>query len=511
MLTLTEQLQRAIRQTPQATAVIDHNQTDTWEAFGARVMGIAEALRAAGVAPGDRVTVLAGNSSNYLACYFAIPWVGAITLPLNSRLSQSEMEYILQDADARVVLTDDEFREQADALLDADTPVSQILSLSEANAWRVSEDHFWASQPVSLEPTDVAALFYTGGTTGAPKGVMLTHGGLINGGIIWAQCLKIPSDESILIALPMFHLAAGLSALGGVFLGAQVAIEPRFDPPRLLERIEALRISMMVFVPAVLDMLIRTPEFNDFDTSSLKRISYGGAPMPAPILERALEALPGVAFYQIYGQTECGGMTSCLEPRYHTLDGPDASKRNTAGKVAIGMDFKICDPESGDDLPPGTPGEVVIRGPSLTPGYWRAPDKTRDLFRDGWMRTGDVGRVDEEGFLTIVDRVKDMIISGGENIFAGEVENVLYTHAAIEECAIIGLPDDKWGERVHAVIRLKSGETLSADAIMEYCRGRIADYKVVRSVDFTDEALPRSPINKVLKRVLRDRYMAKTP
>lgn len=506
MLTLTEQLQRAVRQTPNAVGVIDQHQKDTWAGFGNRVIGIARALISAGVSPGDRVTVVAGNSCDYLACYFAIPWVGGITLPLNTRLSQSEMEYIVQDAETKVVLADREFQDHATLLLEGDSPVSSVISLEDIEIPSLSEAEFWGAMPAALKPTDVAALFYTGGTTGAPKGVMLTHGGLINGAIIWAQCLKIPSDESILIALPMFHLAAGLSALGGVFLNAQIAIEPRFDPPRLLQRIEELRISMMVFVPAVLDMLIRTPEFANFDTSSLKRISYGGAPMPAPILERALRALPGVAFYQIYGQTECGGMTSCLEPRYHVLQGPDSSKRNTAGKVAIGMDFRICDPESGRPLATGDAGEIEIRGPSITPGYWQAPDKTCELFRDGWMRTGDVGWVDEEGFLTIVDRVKDMIISGGENIFAGEVENVLYAHPDIEECAIIGLPDERWGERVHAVIKLKPSSELSAEAVMAFCRGRIADYKVVRSVDFTDEPLPRSPINKVLKRALRERY-----
>lgn len=508
MLTLSEQLQRVVRHQPRAVAVIDDKTTDTWASFGARVMGIALALKTAGVSPGDRVTILAGNSSNYLACYFAIPWVGAITLPLNNRLSQSEMQYVLQDAGTQLLITDEEFSEQATALLTPITGVSKLLSFSDIEIPPASTEAPWdgAPLPEPVMTTDTAVLFYTGGTTGAPKGVMLTHSGLISGGIIWAQCLKIPSDERILIALPMFHLAAGLSALGGVFLGARVAIEPKFDPPRLLQRIEELQISMMVFVPAVLDMLIRTPEFAEADTSSLKRISYGGAPMPAPILERALTALPTAGFYQIYGQTECGGITSFLEARYHKLEGPDADKRNTAGKVAIGMDFQICDPETGSPLPVGTPGEVVIRGPSITPGYWQAPEKTETLFRNGWMRTGDVGRVDKQGFLTIVDRVKDMIISGGENIFAGEVESVLYTHTAIEECAVIGLTDERWGERVHAVIRCKSDASLSAEEIMEYCRGRIADYKAVRSVDFTREALPRSPINKVLKRVLRERY-----
>ena len=231
--------------------------------------------------------------------------------------------------------------------------------------------------------------------------------------------------------------------------------------------------------------------------------------MPAPILERALAALPGVDFYQIYGQTECGGITSILEPQYHTLSGPLAARRTTAGRVGVGMDFKICDPESGSDLAVGEPGEIVIKGPSLTKGYWAAPEKTAELFRDGWMRTGDVGYVDQEGFLTIVDRVKDMIISGGENVFAGEVENVLYLHPAIEECAVIGMPDDKWGERVHAVIRLKQDTVASEDEIVAHCRSNIAGYKAVKSVDFTTEPLPRSPINKVLKRVLREQYAQK--
>lgn len=509
MQTLPDQLLRAIRQWPNAVAISDHVDQDAWETFGNRVKRLARHLLDVGVAPGDRVAVLAANSTDYLACYFAIPWVGAITLPLNSRLSTPEMCFIVADAGAKTLITDTDFAAQAATLKEEAPELDAIVSLEAMALEDMGSESFWtqAPEPYPIQPEDTAALFYTGGTTGAPKGVMLSHGGLIHGAIIWAQCLKIPSEESILIALPMFHLAAGLSAIGGVILGARVVIEPRFDAASVLKRIESMGISMMVFVPAVLDMLIRSPEFEQADTSSLRRISYGGAPMPAPILERALRALPQVGFYQIYGQTECGGMTSCLEPRYHVFEGPDAAKRNTAGKVAIGMDFKICDPE-GNDLPVGTPGEIVIRGPSLTSGYWQAPEKTAELFRDGWMRTGDVGVVDDNGFLSIVDRVKDMIISGGENIFAGEVETILYSLSEIEECAVIGVPDDRWGERVHAVIRLKEGATLNEEQVVAHCRGRIADYKVVRSVTFIEEPLPRSPINKVLKRALREQYIA---
>lgn len=508
MLTLPQQLQRIVRHRPNDIAVVDSRIECTWQDFGSRVLTIADALKEANVKVGDRVTVLASNSVDYLACYFAIPWVGGITLPLNSRLSPEEMDYVIRDAGAGIIITDTSFEDQARTLASATGPVESLVSLDQVMQ-RMAEERTALDAdagPETLQPSDTAVLFYTGGTTGAPKGVMLTHEGLVSGGIIWALSLKIPSDEKILIALPMFHLAAGLSALGGVFLGGQVIIEPQFDPPRLLKIIEDRRISMMVFVPAVLDMLISTPEFSGFDTSSLKRISYGGAPMPAPILERALAALPGVDFYQIYGQTECGGITSILEPQYHTLSGPLAARRTTAGRVGVGMDFKICDPESGSDLAVGEPGEIVIKGPSLTKGYWAAPEKTAELFRDGWMRTGDVGYVDQEGFLTIVDRVKDMIISGGENVFAGEVENVLYLHPAIEECAVIGMPDDKWGERVHAVIRLKQDTVASEDEIVAHCRSNIAGYKAVKSVDFTTEPLPRSPINKVLKRVLREQY-----
>ncbi len=506
-MSLPQQLERAARLSGARSSVFTREAEWTWGQVRDRVAILAGALQVEGLVAGDRVAILSANSVDYLALYYAIPWAGGISLPVNARFNAEEIAFLLKDAEVRFVVVDAAHYDVAlEAVSNAQVNTT-VLSFDAACPNSIDLANQSEIAAVSLDCDSPATIFYTGGTTGAPKGVPLTHAGLVFASMQWAQTMSIRHDERVLIAIPMFHLAAGLNAIASAVLACDLVIEPHFVPAETLAVIEARRVSKVAFVPAVLDMMISAPEFVGSDLTSLKKISYGGAPMPMPILERAIAALPQTAFYQIYGQTESGGVATCLGPEFHVLSGPNSGKQATAGRPVVGTDLRLCD-DQGQDVPQGQPGEVCLRSPALTPGYWNAPEKTVDLFFGDWLRTGDVAVQDADGFITIVDRIKDMIISGGENVFAGEVEAAVYLLPAVLECAVIGMPDDKWGERVHAVVRLSPEGELDADTLMQHTREHLADYKAVRSVEFVTDPLPRSPMNKVLKRIVREQSNA---
>lgn len=504
---LPQQLERAARLSGGRASVFTRDAEWTWAQVRDRVATLAGALQGEGLVTGDRVAILSSNSVDYLALYYAIPWAGGISLPVNARFNAEEIAFLLRDANVRFVVVDAahyEVATQAVAHADVSTTMVSFDVACPGCIDLAAHSKIAAASPAGDSP---ATIFYTGGTTGAPKGVPLTHAGLVFASMQWAQTMGIRHDERVLIAIPMFHLAAGLNAIASAVLACDVVIEPHFVPAETLAVIESRRVSKAAFVPAVLDMMISAPEFANADISSLTKVSYGGAPMPLPILERAIEGMPQTAFYQIYGQTESGGVATCLGPEFHVLSGPQSGKQTTAGRPVVGTDLRLCD-DKGRDVPQGQPGEVCLRSPALTPGYWNAPEKTAELFFGDWLRTGDVGVQDADGFITIVDRIKDMIISGGENVFAGEVEAAVYLLPAVLECAVIGVPDDKWGERVHAVVRLSPDGELDADTLIQHTREHLADYKAVRTVEFVTDPLPRSPMNKVLKRIVREQSNA---
>jgi len=512
LYSLSEQLLRAARQ-PGTARIHDSWSSTDWRGIADRVALMAGALRELGVAPGDRVAVLGANSIDYLCLYFAIPWAGAISVPVNTRLAPAEIIEQLEDSQSTVLLLDADFapvaqlaRERLPALREA-----VFLGTAAPPAGASSlEQRLARATPVADAgrcDEDVAVLFYTGGTTGRAKGVILTHRGVVVGTLQWAYTVGVSARDTLLVPIPMFHIAAGMNAIAAAMLAAGLVIQPRFDPERTLELIERHRVTKTALVPTALEMLISSPRFAQADVSSLVRMTYGGAPMPTRILELALQKLPHTRFYQIYGQTESGGVATCLLPEFHALTGEAGRKRRTAGRPVVGMDLRILD-SAGGELPQGEVGEICLRGLALTPGYWNRPEQTAALCTDGWLRTGDAGFLDADGFLTIVDRVKDMIISGGENVYAAEVEAALYQHPAVAQCAVIGIPSERWGEEVHAVVHLHPQAAVGAEELIAFCRERIGAFKCPRSVSFRQEPLPATSLGKIRKNELRAAFPA---
>ncbi|WP_116367314.1 long-chain-fatty-acid--CoA ligase [Parahaliea mediterranea] len=502
---LNEQLGRAAGLYPDRQAVVFEDRIWSWSALQQLVAEQAAALAALAVGADQRVAVLAHNSDLYFALYFAIPALGATIVPINIRLAQPEIVDWLQDCSATVLLVDEHFLASVETIRAQCPDIRHTLYIGRGDCPGgllplLAPAH---AAPPALAEQEVAALFYTGGTTGRSKGVMQTHQGMVFNTLQWIAATGTTSEDNLLIAAPMFHLVAGMNCVAAAVLAAKLVILPRFDAELTLRAIQAQRITKTALVPAMVDMLIRHERFADFDITSLKKVSYGGAPMPEGILERAQAALPGVEFIQIYGQTECCGTVTCLPHAYHTTRGANAAKRRSAGRPVAGCRVAILAPD-GQCLPAGEVGEICVRSPASTPGYWRQPENTAALYEGGWLHTGDLGYLDSDGFLFIVDRLKDMIVTGGENVFAGEVENVIYQLKGVLQCAVIGIPSERWGETVHAVIYSEPGCSLDEAAVIEHCRKQLANYKCVRSVEFRDESLPVSAMNKILKQKLRD-------
>lgn len=482
--------------------------TSSWRATLERVQRFAGALKMLGVEADDRVAMLALNSDLYLQYYFAVPWAGGVLVPINTRLAPAEVVHWLNDSGARVLLVDESFVpviEQIKSQLESVEKFVYVGENATPSGFERLDDLLAAAQPVEdagRSGDDLVALFYTGGTTGQSKGVMLTHNGVITNTLQWCVSIGVSAEDHLLIVAPMFHMVAGLNSIATAMLAARVSILPRFDPEVVLAHIQDFRVTKIAVVPTMIHALLHHPNVGRYDLSSLRKISYGGSPMSLPLLERALELLPQAQFYQIYGQTEGGPNISCLSAEYHDPKAPDGGKMKSAGCPIPGVEVTIRD-EDDNEVPPGVVGEICVRSPAVSPGYWRRPEETAFALRNGILHTGDAGYMDEDGFIYIVDRLKDMIISGGENVYSAEVEAVLYKHPAVAECVVIGIPHDVWGEQVHAIVRVHEGKTVTEEELIAHCRNFLAGFKCVRSVTFRTEPFPLSGANKILKRELR--------
>jgi len=352
---------------------------------------------------------------------------------------------------------------------------------------------------------ELAGIFYTGGTTGFPKGVMLTHANMVTSalGALASGEFFTPGGR-YLHAAPMFHLADIAGWVAQTLRGGTHVIVPMFEPVAVMKAIAAHRVTDVLLVPTMIQMLVDHPAVGEHDLSSLNRLLYGASPIPEAVLDRAMKALPQVGFVQAYGMTELSPIATLLGPEDHGAAGREAGLLRSAGRAAPHAEVRIVDAE-GVEVPRGEVGEIVVRGGHVTPGYWNKPEETAAALRDGWMHTGDGGRMDAHGYVYIVDRIKDMIVSGGENVYSVEVENAVARHAAVAACAVIGVPDAEWGERVHAVVVCKPGAQATEAEIREHAKTLIAGYKAPRSVEFV-EALPVSGAGKILKRELRKKY-----
>ena len=495
-------------------AVVCGNTRYTWYDFDQRSDALARGLAALGVQRGDRVAVLMLNCHRYLELYYACARMGAAIVPLNIRMARPEIVFILNDSEAKILVVDKTFAPYATGR-DTYPSVTHVVYSGgdETPAGMINYEDVVSkgasmqeSVDQEMEDDDLAGLFYTGGTTGRAKGVMLSHKNIVSNAINVIIAANYTDRDVYLHSAPMFHLADVGSTFALTMLGARHVFNPMFNPVQVLQTIQAEKITVTVLVPTMINAILNHPNVDKYDLSSIRRIVYGASPMPVELLKKGLQKW-GQIFGQGYGMTETSPLLTALDPFDHILDGtPEQVRRLTScGKEVLGVEVRVVDAED-EDVQPGEIGEIIARGPNVMMGYWRMPEATAAAIVDGWMHTGDLATVDEENYIYIVDRAKDMIISGGENIYSVEVENVLYTHPAVLEAAVIGIPHETWGEAVHAVVVCKPGMSVSAEELITHVRVQIAGYKVPRSIEFYPEALPKSGAGKILKRDLRKKY-----
>ena len=505
-------LRRAVQFHPDAVAVQDGERTITFVQFAGRVARIAGALRQLGVQPGDRVAVLMLNSPRYFELYHAVPLAGAIIVPINVRWNPAEIGFGLSDSGTRLLVVDDYFARYEGAL-SAGLPALRYLFAGNGPCPTGMADYeavLAEASPAAIDgpPPDeqgVAALFYTSGSTGGPKGVMLTHRNLYANAMHGMVTLAVTNDWVWLHAAPMFHVADAAVVYSLVMRGGRSCFVPAFDPEACLKAIEHYRVTHMFVVPAMLNAMVNHPACGRYDTSSLRMMLYGASPMPLDLLRRAQEKLQ-CPFAQGYGLTESSPTLTYLGPEDHTLEnsGRQFAPVKSAGRPVMGVEVRIVD-LMDRELPPGEIGEVVARGDNIMKGYWNQPAITAETLRGGWLHTGDMGTFDAHGYLYILDRKKDMIKPGGENVYSPEVESMIASHPDVLEVAVIGVPDERWGEAIKAVVVCRKGSALTGQELIDYCRERMAHFKCPVSVDFMD-ALPKGGTGKVQKTVLRDRY-----
>jgi len=505
-------LRRARQLHPEAIAVSDGANSITFAQFTDRVARVAGALRDMGVQPGDRVAVLMLNSLRYFELYHAVPLAGAVIVPINIRWNAAEIGFGLADAGARLVVVDDYFARIAPAL-SASLPALEYLFAGSGPGPAGMPDYealLSAATPVPLDgplpdEDEVVALFYTSGSTGGPKGVMLTHKNLYANAIHGMVSLAMTKDWVWLHAAPMFHVADATVVYSLVMQGGRSCFIPAFDPEACLKAIAHYKVTHLFVVPAMLNAMVNHPAFDRYDTSSLRTMIYGASPMPLDLLRRAQEKLR-CPFAQGYGLSEASPTLTYLGPEDHMLENAHEqfTPVKSAGRPLMGVEVRIVD-LIDRELPPGQVGEVVARGDNIMKGYWNQPAITADTLRGGWLHTGDIGTFDTRGYLYILDRKKDMIKPGGENVYSPEVESTIASHPEVLEVAVIGLPDEKWGEAIKAAVVRRQGSALSETELIEYCRERMAHFKCPTSVDFM-ETLPKGGTGKVQKTVLRARY-----
>jgi len=497
MNTFADPLRRAVQVAPAKTAVVCEDVALTFADFEDRCARLAGGLVELGLTKGDRVAILAQNSHRYLEVYVAVPAAGMVVVPLNSRHANAELVYALRDSGADVLITDRDpapFQDLVRHVVRIPDAYERLLARSPA-----------VTLGNGVVESDLAGLFYTGGTTGASKGVMLTHRNLVANAFHWMIAVPQREDDRVLVMAPLFHAAGSNGVLANVWTtGCQVVL-PAFDAARALDLIERHRITGMLGVPTMLAAMAEEQAARPRDVSSMRYIAHGGSPIATEVIRRTAQAFPTAGLVEVYGATELSPLCTALLGEETLVDSPLA---RSCGRPMPGCDVRILDVD-GREVARGEVGEVVVRGPNVMAGDWNKPEQTAAVLKNGAYWTGDLGYMDADGYVFLVDRSKDMIVSGGENVYSTEVEDVLYRHPAVLEAAAFGVPDEHWGEAVHAVV-VPRPEHANVDPaeIIAFCRQYIAGYKVPKGIDVRREPLPKSGPGKVLKRELRAPYWA---
>ena len=503
MYNFAQVLTRALSTASGSCAVVCQDDRRTYAELGSRCRRLAGAMRRLGLVPGDRVGVVGLNSDRYLELYLGLPAAGFVLVPVNSRLAAPEMRAILDDAGADVILADADYPGTAG--------VKQVLTMpGDYEVLIASADEVPLNDGAAED--DLAVLFYTSGTTGAPKGAMHTHRSLVSSGLHFMATWPFDRETRWLVASPMFHTGGVIGTLATVWGGGTHVIMPRFDPDLALDLIEREAVTHTLLVPTMLAATANAQLARPRDVSSLHYLSHGASPISVDTLKRTRHAFPGAELLHVYGTTEATPITTLLPHEERILD---TSLAHSCGQPAVGVEVRVVgtdrdSPAPAAELPPqaspGSVGEIVVRSPSVMAGYWQKPEQTAEVMRGEWYLTGDLGYADDDSYIYLVDRAKDMIVSGGENIYSTEVEDALSAHPSVQEVAVFGVPDPRWGESVYAVVVCQADA--SPEELIEHCRSQIAGFKVPRNIELRAEPLPKSAAGKILKRDLRDPHWA---
>ena len=494
---------------PDKVAVIAGDRQITYGELDARSSQVANALAAEGVGVQDHVAFLDKNAPEHLEVVFGAAKLNAVSVAVNWRLAPPEVAYIVNDADAKVLVIGADFTSMLDAIAHDLVTVKKIVVIGHHDGYESYDD--WVARRPSTDPgaesaaDDVALQLYSSGTTGRPKGVMLTNNNLFTALPNAQAGWRFHPDAVSLVAMPLFHIGGGGWALASMYQGGTVVLHREVDPAAIVRDIPKYKITHAFIVPAVIQLMQMVPGASDADYSSLELVLYGASPISEPVLVGAMATF-GEVFMQAYGLTETTGQVVSMAPGDHDPGGERAHLLRAAGTADPGVELRIIDPATLEDVPLGQVGEILVRSALNMKGYWKQPEETaKALLPGGWLRTGDAGYLDAEGYLFIHDRVKDMIVSGAENIYPAEIENVLMAHPAVTDAAVIGVPDERWGETPKALVVRSPGAEVTEQELIDHCRGQLAKFKCPTSVEWID-ALPRNPSGKILKKDLRAPY-----
>jgi len=483
---------------PEKPGLLFQEKAFSYREFNERSNRWAHAFADLGVKKGDRVGLLLMNCNEFLEAYFGLAKMGVVLVLLNWRLAPPELEYICKDSGLKNLIYGEEFTQAVEAIKPRLKVKNYVCVGQQAPSW--AKEASFITQYSATEPKlagggdDPAVIMYTSGTTGRPKGAVLTHNNFFWASTTILATLDFRLGDRVLVVMPLFHIGALIFSISDVHKGCTTVLMKAFEPLKMLETIQKERIDAFLAVPTMLHLMAQVPNFAQY-MSGVRWLLSGAAPVPVPLIQTYMQH--GIKIQQVYGLTETTGPAAAINPE------KAIEKAGSTGLPFFHNEIRVVD-EKGADVATGQVGEVLVKAPHVMKKYWKNPQATAETIKEGWLYTGDLARVDEEGYIYIVDRKKDMIISGGENIYPAEVENVLYAHPKIMEVAVIGQSDETWGEAVCAVVRPKAGETLTAEEVIDFCQGKLARYKIPKRVIFTDQPLPRNPAGKVLKRVLRE-------
>ena len=515
---LTETLTKALKLFPEKQAIVCGEKRWTYQEFCDRINRLSHCLKVFGIEKDDKVAILHPNCHYFLEAYYAIPLIGAISVPINHRLSPREIAFILQDSESKILIADSMFKNQVDAIREEIRGIEKILWTGEGKG---SEGHGdlnydkvlgQADFKTLLEPSingeDIAQIYYTSGTTGRPKGVMLSHKNVTTHALGTIAEIHLTDQDVWIHVAPLFHLADAWATWAVTWVGGTHVLVREFDAKVVLETIQREKVTLTNLIPTMLNLMVNHPDVGKFDYRSLRVLLSGGAPIAPEVVRKIVETFK-CDYIQTYGMTETSPYLtlSILKEHLKRLSNEDQLRfKSKTGREFIGVELKVIN-DRGEEVKKDEKevGEIIVKGDIVTKGYWKLPEETKKSIKDGWLYTGDMAVIDEEGYVTIVDRKKDMILTGGENVYSTEVENVLYMHPAILECAVVGVPDQKWGEAVKGIVVLKPSQKATEQEIIQFCKERMTHYKAPKSIDFI-EALPRTGSGKIHKKGLRDKY-----